>query len=102
MAKTQTSTSVETIEQLQTRYHEFNEQKIVVETDRKHALEKLEELKAIALEKYGSDDLEQLQKTLKKMKSDNDKKRTKYQKDLDTIEQKLAEIEEQFAEEEGE
>ena len=101
MAKSNTSDSVQTIEQLQARYNEFNEQKIVVETDRKHALEKLEELKAMALEKYGSDDLEQLQKTLKKMKMDNDKKRVKYQKDLDAIEQKLAEIEEQFAEDEG-
>jgi hypothetical protein len=98
MAKNKTTDAVQTIEQLQARFQEFTKQKIVVETDRKHALEKLAELKASAREKYGSDDLEQLQQTLEKMKADNDRKRARYQQDLDNIEQKLAEIEEQYAE----
>ena len=96
MAKTKTSGTAQSIEQLQARYNEFNKQKIVVETDRKHALEKLADLKATALEKYGSDELEQLQQTLEKMKSDNETKRARYQKDLDAIESKLEEVEEQY------
>lgn len=101
MAKTKTSNSSQSIEQLQARFNEFNEQKIVVETDRKHALQRLEMLKATALEKYGSDDLVQLKQTLEKMKSNNESKRARYQKELDEIETKLAEISEQFAESEG-
>ena len=96
MAKAKASDAVQTIEQLQARFTEFQKQKIVVETDRKHALEKLQELKTVALEKYGSDDLEQLQQTLEEMKADNERKRSKYQQDLDAIETKLVEIAEQF------
>ena len=96
MAKTKSADASQTIEQLQARYQELAKQKIVVETDRKHALEKLESLKASALEKYGSDDLEDLQRMLKKMKSDNESMRVEYQKDLDRIEKQLCEIEAEF------
>lgn len=96
MANNKSADAIQTIEQLQTRYNKFNKHKIVVETDRKHALDQLAKLKANALEQFGSDDLEQLQKTLEKMKSDNEMKRAKYQRDLDSIEQKLADIEERF------
>lgn len=94
------SNASQTIEELKDRYDEFQKQKIVVENDRKHALEKLDELKAEALEKFGSCEPEDLEKKLKKMKSDNEKKRAKYQKDLDSIQGKLDEINEQFDDEE--
>ena len=96
LAKNQKMKQSQSIEQLQARYREFAKQKIVVETDRKHAVEKLETLKKTAREKYGSDDLEQLQKTLESMKADNEKKRSEYQRELDKIETELAEIEDQF------
>ena len=82
----------QTFEQLQERFEEFKEQRVVVETKKKAALEKLNELKAEALEAYGSDDLETLRAKLKKMKQDNEKKRSAYQDSLDEIEQKLDEI----------
>ena len=92
----------QTIEQLQERFEEFKEQKVVVETKKKAALEKLNELKAEALEAYGSDDLDALRAKLKKMKQDNEKKRSAYQVSLDEIEQKLSEINDQFAETQSE
>lgn len=94
------NTASQTIEELQARHDEFQKQKIVVENDRKHALEKLDELKATAQEKFGSDDPGELEKMLKKMRADNEKKRAKYQKDLDAIEGKLETINEQFEDEE--
>lgn len=88
----------QTIEELQARFENFKEQKLVVEVQKKSALEKLNEIKKEALDKWGSDDLDELKSSLKKMKKENEQKRDRYQKSLDDIEQNLAEINEQFVE----
>ena len=92
--------AVQTIEELQERFQSFSEQKIKVETQRDHARQELEKLKATAREKFGSDDLETLKNQLQEMKIANEKKRVDYQKQLDAIEQKLSEINERFVESE--
>ena len=91
------STNSQTIEQLQERYQAFNDQRIKIETQREHALEQLEDLKAKALGQYGSDDVQQLKQMLEKMKTDNEAKRKQYQESLDSIDKQLAEIDGQFS-----
>ncbi len=86
----------QSIEELQSRFQKFSDQKIKVETQREHAQSELEKLKAEALEQFGSDDLKTLKTQLAKMKATNEQKRVDYQKQLDQIEQKLGEIDEQF------
>ncbi len=88
----------QTIEELQARFEDFKEQKLVVEVQKKSALEKLNEIKKEALDKWGSDDLDELKSSLKKMKKENEQKRARYQKSLDDIEQHLVQINEQFVE----
>ena len=88
----------QTIEQLQSRFQKFSEQKIKIETQRDHAMEQLDELKAQAKELYGSDDVEQLKSTLQEMKESNDEKRSQYQEALDAIDEDLAAIDEKFSE----
>ena len=95
MAK-KTKSPSQTIEQLQARYEEFKEQKLIVEVQKKSAIEKLDEIKKEALEKYGSDDLDELKSRLAEMKKDNEQKRASYQQSLDEIENRLAEINDQF------
>ncbi len=96
VAKTLKVKSGQSIEELKARYEQLNEQKIKVETQRDEAVKRLNRLKAEALDKFGTDDLEKLKKKLTDMKSQNEKKRSQYQKKLDGIEQKLAEVNEDF------
>ena len=94
MAKTRSSS--QTIEELRERYEELNSKRIVFQTKRDSALEQLNELKASAMELYGTDDVDQLQKKLKELKKENEVKRKKYQESLDKIELQLDEIQEDF------
>jgi len=89
--------SAQTIEQLQQRFHEFEHEKTRVETNRENAKRRLQLLKSEALEKYGTGDLKALEDQLQQLKIENEEKRVNYQKELDLIEQRLAEIEEKFA-----
>lgn len=95
MPKTKPSDS-QTIEELRERYDDLNQQKIVFQTRRDTAQEQLNELKSAALEQYGTDDIKELQKKLKQLKSENEKQRSAYQNSLDKIEGKLAVIQEKF------
>ena len=99
MSNSRNDSNSQTIEQLQTRFQRFSEQKIKIETQRDHALEQLDELKAQAKELYGSDDVEQLKSALQEMKESNDEKRAQYQEALDAIDEDLAAIDEKFTEE---
>jgi chromosome segregation ATPase len=90
----------QTIEELQSRYQDFSEQRIKIETQRETALGQLEELKAQARELYDSDDVDQLKSMLQEMKDSNESKRKAYQESLDAIDQELAAISQQFSEEE--
>jgi hypothetical protein len=96
MPKSQKKAAIQTIDELQVRYQRLAEEKIKVETQRDSAQQQLQEIKADALEQFGSDDLNTLKARLADMKTNNDQKRIDYQKQLDQIEQKLVEIDEQF------
>ncbi|MGD0770998.1 MAG: hypothetical protein ABSB42_22670 [Tepidisphaeraceae bacterium] len=97
-ARTPPNAGQQTIEQLQQRYHELNRKKIQAETQRDSATTRLDELKAQAREKYGTDDVAKLQEKLAGIINENARKRAKYQEDLDKIEKGLAEVEGKFSE----
>jgi predicted nucleic acid-binding Zn-ribbon protein len=96
--KSPTNAGEQTIEQLQQRYQELNKKKIQSETQRDSATKRLEELKAQALEKYGTDDVAKLQEKLAEINNENARKKSKYQDDLDKIEKGLADVEAKFSE----
>jgi len=100
MAQTQNNTDAsdnQSIEQLQERYQALQERKIKAEAQRDSAKDRLEELKEQAREKYGTDDIEELKTKLEQMKAENEKKRAKYQADLDKIDEGLRQVESKFA-----
>lgn len=97
MSKSENSS--QTIDELRERYEELNSKRIVFQTKRDAALEQLNELKASAMESYGTDDVDLLQKKLAELKSENEIQRKTYQESLDRIESQLGEIQEEFDEE---
>lgn len=91
----------QSIEELQKRFDQFKSQKVKFETQRDAALEELENLKQQARELYDSDDVETLEAMLKKMKTENESKRSEYQRSLDVIDEKLAAVQAEFEPEEA-
>ena len=87
----------QTIEQLQQRYDKLHKQKIQAETKLESARSQLEALQEEAREKYGTDNLAELQAKLEAMQADNEQKRTAYQTGLERIESDLAAVEQRFA-----
>ena len=87
----------QSIEELQERYNQLHTRKIQAETNLKNAEQSLDKLKAQAREKYGTDDLEALQKKLAEMKEENDQKRKDYQQSLDKIEKDLSAVDQKFS-----
>lgn len=96
MAKTK-STKNQTIKELQERFNDLQHQRTRVDTNRENSEKQLAALKEEAREKFGTDDLKQLEKQLKKLVAENEKQRETYQNQLDEIEMSLVEIEEKFA-----
>src|SRR5438445_3945476 len=90
-------TNRQNIEKLRERYKALEKQKITAEANLKNSEENLEKLRKQARENYGTDDLEELQKKLEEMKSDNESKCAEYQRHLDEIETQLNEVEQQHA-----
>lgn len=88
--------SEQSIEQLQQRYEKLHTKKIQTEANLENARKQLEQLKREALEKYGTDDLEELRVKLEAMTTENEKKRRDYQVQLDGIEKDLANVERNF------
>lgn len=86
----------QSIEQLQERYQSLNKKKIQAETSLDHAQKQLAVLQKEAREKYGTDDVAELQKKLDQMKAENEAKRRQYQADLDRIEGELKAVDEKF------
>jgi chromosome segregation ATPase len=86
----------QTIEQLQERYNKLHEQKIQAKTRLDSARERLEGLQKDAREKYGTDDLAELQAKLDAMQAENERKRAAYQADLDRIEKDLDAVQRRF------
>ncbi len=85
------------IEELQRRYQGLHTKKTQAETLRDEAKKRLDELKAQAREKYGTDDAAELQKKLDEMVAENARKVAEYKAHLDSIDQGLAEVERKFA-----
>jgi chromosome segregation ATPase len=85
------------IEQLKKKHKELERQKTTAEANFKTATDQLEAIKAEARQKYGTDDLDALRKRLAEMKQSNESKRAQYQKHLEEIEVRLAQVEKEFA-----
>lgn len=88
--------SNQTMDQLKKRFEELSLMKVKYETQRDSAAGELADLKAQALELYGSDDVKQLEKMLSEMKAENEKKRSEYQASLDKIDANLQDVQESF------
>ena len=84
------------MEQLRKRYLELERRRITAEANLKTSSEQLEQLKAQARELYQTDDLDQLKAKLETMKKANEERRAEYQRHLDEIEGKLAEVERHY------
>jgi hypothetical protein len=87
----------QTIEDLQKRYGDLYKKKIEAETELKTARTRLYDLKTEAREKFGTDDLGELERKLEQMRTENEEKRAQYQADLDRIERDLEAVEQKFA-----
>src|SRR5260221_7391542 len=90
------------IEQLKKDHKDLERKKITAEADLQSATATLNAIKREAKEKYGTDDQDELQKKLLEMKSENERKRAEYQKHLEEIQAKLAQVERDFAGKPGE
>jgi len=96
------SGDVQDMEQLQARYRQLHNRQIEAKTNFKNAERQLSDLRKEAVEKYGTDNLDELRDKLAKMKAENEAKRKSYQASLDKIESDLAEVEREFAATEAE
>jgi hypothetical protein len=93
------SHSVLDIEALKQRHKQLETQKTREEQDLKNAENAMRELMSEALQKYGTDKLEELRRKLKDMEAENERKRAEYQAHLQSIQEKLEEVKRQFADE---
>jgi chromosome segregation ATPase len=94
--KKEADSGEESIEQLQNRYADLNTKKIEAGVNLENATRTLNTLKEEARQKFGTDDVADLQEKLKAMKVENEEKRKNYQAELDRIETELAAVEERF------
>lgn len=85
------------IEQLKKKHKELERRKTTAEADLRNATQQLDALKEEARQKYGTDDLDELRARLTEMKQSNERKRADYQKHLEEIEIRLAQVEKAFA-----
>ena len=85
-----------TLDALRKRYELLNKKRIEANANFETAAETLDALKREAREKYGTDDITELEKMLADMKSENERKLAEYQQHLEEIEAKLAEVEGAF------
>ena len=87
----------QTIEELQRRYQLLRDKKVEAETHFRNSQKQLDELKQQAREKYGTDDVAELEQMLGRMRVENEERRSQYQAELDRIEGDLANVEQRFA-----
>ncbi len=95
MPKSETPTV--TIEQLRKKYEELNNEHIRADANYKNAKKQLDELKATALETYGTDDLDTLRNKLQEMEAENAKKLSEYQSHLEKIDADLKAVNQKFS-----
>jgi chromosome segregation ATPase len=86
----------QSIEELQKRFQKLNEKRVEAAAHLKSAQNRLDELKKEALERYQTDDLDQLRAKLKEMQDENERKRSQYQSALEKIESDLADVERNY------
>lgn len=91
-------TETQILKELENRHKILRDKKIIAESDSKNATRAMEELKAEALKKYGTDDVAKLQTKLTELKDQNVQKLNEYQESLAKIERDLAEVEARFRE----
>jgi len=94
MAKS--SNQNQSIEALKQRFEKLNKEQAVLQDRRQRADNDLAELQRQAREQFGTDDLEKLESRLAEMKQQNEKQTIEYQKQLDAIDEQLANIDESF------
>jgi hypothetical protein len=80
------------MEVLENRYRKLADNKIRIEEQLKTVEKQLTEHQAIAQKNWGTDDIGKLEELLQKVKSENEEKRSNYQKHLDAIESQLNSI----------
>jgi hypothetical protein len=90
------SEEAQDIETLKVRYEELKDKRTRADTNLENALRQLEELRRIARDTYGTDDLAALEAQLAALKAENERKRADYQQALDQIEAELASVERTF------
>lgn len=84
------------IEKLTERFQTLHQQKIEANAHLQNAQKQMSELKAQALEEFGTDDLDELKQKLKDMELENERNRFEYQQKLDEIERNLESVKEQY------
>lgn len=87
----------ESIEELQSRFAKFSDQRIRVQTQLEEAQKRLVAIQEKAKKEFGTDDVAELNIMLAEMKKENESRRSEYQKSLDDIDTKLKAVEEEFA-----
>lgn len=85
-----------TIETLRQRFENLNAKKITAEANRRHAENRLEELRKEAREQFGTDNLEELRQKLREMEAENRRLTEEYEQHLNEIEANLTEIESRY------
>jgi predicted secreted Zn-dependent protease len=90
---------IQELDVLRSRYDKLAAQRSAAEALLENAKKELAKLEAEAKETYGTSDLAELEAQLAKMEQENLEKRRAYQQQLDTIEEKLKEVEEKFPKE---
>lgn len=87
------SSDKQSIDELRERFESLKDKRTTAQADLRNVEEQLDRLKAQAREKYGTDDLEKLEKELERMRAENERKRAEYQAHLDGIDEKLGALE---------
>ena len=88
--------NVQTIETLTERFQNLDKERTRVQALLGQAESEFEQLLEEAERDYGTRDLKELKSKLKELESENLKMREQYQKDLDTIEKSLTQVESRF------
>lgn len=83
----------EEFNRLQKRYHKLEREKIRADERLKSSEEELRKYQELALEKFGTDDPDELLRRLDDLERENQEKLVKYREDLDAIDQQLTRIE---------
>jgi DNA-binding transcriptional MerR regulator len=90
------------IETLRRRYAELHEQRITAAAHLRTAERHLADLQRQARERYGTDDPDALAAMLDEMRTENDRRRAAYQRHLDEVAARLAEVERTYSDARGE